>query len=89
MGPSCETENVTYTYNVSYAQRGNADEVQLTAVLNVTVYASKEGNADSDVATIEIPVNLDVGLKGDVNDDGKIDVEDVVGVVNIILDANE
>jgi hypothetical protein len=58
-------------------------------VLNVIVYASKEGYAHSDVATIEIPVNLGVGLKGDVNDDGKIDVEDVVCVVNIILDGNE
>ncbi len=82
---SCETEDVKYTYHVTYdyVNDGNADEVQLAAVCKVTVYASKEGYADSEVATIEIPVNAGGGLRGDLNDDSKVNALDIQEVINI------
>jgi hypothetical protein len=82
---SCETEDVKYTYHVTYdyVNDGNADEVQLTAVCKVTVYASKEGYADSEVATIEITVNAGGGLRGDLNDDSKVNALDIQEVINI------
>ena len=82
---SCETEDVMYTYHVTcdYTQGGSFDEVQLTPVLKVTAYASKENYGDSDVATIEIPIDLKSGLKGDLNDDSKVNALDIQEVINI------
>jgi hypothetical protein len=51
------------------------------------VFASKAGYDDSDTVTQEI--KLFNGLRGDVNEDGVIDVADVVGVVNIILEKGD
>jgi hypothetical protein len=78
----CATEGVTYTYNITNAdiQGGKADEVQLTGVYLVTVYASKEGYDNSSVATFEIPMNL---LKGDLNNDNMINALDIQEVINI------
>ena len=85
---SCETEDVTYTYNITNddVTGGNAAEVQLTGVYKVTVYASKEGYDDSDVATIEIPMNVSGGLRGDLNEDGSVNALDVQEVINIAAD---
>ena len=58
--------------------------VSLTGVYKVSVYAMKTGYEDSDVATAEFTMSGG-GLKGDTNGDGKVDVEDVVETVNIIL----
>ena len=87
----CDTEGVEFVYEIteSVKDSGTGSEVKLgnTTTYRVSVYATKEGYENSEVATKD--VTMSVGLKGDVNDDGKIDVEDVVGVVNIILDGNE
>ncbi len=85
---SCETEDVTYTYNITNdgITGGNAAEVQLTGVYKVTVYASKEGYDDSDEATIEIPMDVSGGLKGDLNEDGSVNALDVQEVINIAAD---
>ncbi len=85
------TNGAEFIYEIteSVKDSGTGSNVKLgnTTTYHVSVYATKEGYENSEVATKDI--TLSVGLKGDVNDDGKIDVEDVVGVVNIILDGNE
>ena len=73
----------SYHVTYDYVNDGNADEVQLAAVCKVTVYASKDGYADSEVATIEIPVNAGGGLRGDLNDDSKVNALDIQEVINI------
>lgn len=67
----CATEGVTYHYMVTNGavaeQIGNDNELSSTYM--VSVYATKEGYYDSEVATKEI--NL-AGLKGDINGDGEV-----------------
>ncbi len=82
---SCETEGVEFVYSITTPantinQTGNNVDMPHTNI--VSVYAKKEGYQNSDVATEDIDV---CGLKGDVNGDGKVDVSDVVGTANIIL----
>ena len=79
---SCDTEGVEYQWEIT--QKGNSSSGSLTGVYRVTVYATKNGYEDSDVATAEFTMSGG-GLKGDTNGDGKVDVEDVVETVNIIL----
>jgi len=67
----CATEGVTFHYSVTNGaaaeQTGNDNE--LSSVYTVTVYATKEGCYDSEVATAEI--NL-AGKKGDINGDNEV-----------------
>lgn len=82
---SCETENVEFVYDISTKASGvekSSDKVELPMTYTVSVYARKDGYADSDIVKQEIDI---YGLKGDVNRDGTVDVEDVVTTVNIIL----
>ena len=83
----CETEDVTFKWK--YAINGsNAESDGDKAILggttncHITVYATKEGYQDSDIA--EMDVELHVGKKGDVNTDGAVDVGDIVTVANIM-----
>ena len=81
----CETEGVVFVYRIATPantinQTGNNVDMPHTNI--VSVYAKKEGYQNSDVATEDIDV---CGLKGDVDGDGKVDVSDVVGTANIIL----
>ena len=48
----------------------------------VSVYASKDGYQDSDTATLVISGS---GLKGDVNNNGGIDIGDAVTIVNFLV----
>ena len=84
---SCETEGVEYQWEIAVGedQKGTSNKVSLTGVYKVTVYATKTGYDDSDVATAEFTMSSGSGIKGDVNGDGKVDVSDVVGTANIIL----
>ena len=83
---SCETKGVEYVSEVTVAdaRKNYSSKVSLTGVYKVSVYAMKSGYEDSDVATAEFTMSGS-GLKGDTNGDGKIDVDDVVQTVNIIL----
>ena len=88
----CETEGVTFNAAYSYnSGSGNVvgNKMILAGATNchVTVYATKEGYQDSDVATTD--VELQVGKRGDVNLDGVVSITDAVTVVNIILNNGE
>ena len=55
----------------------------------VTVYATKDGYENSDVATKDINVGGGTsGLRGDVNEDGEVNVGDMV-VISNIMSGNE
>jgi len=85
----CETEDVEYISQIKAADVIDHydGEIVPTNKYIVTVYATKTGYENSDVVTGEITIGgSGTGIKGDVNEDGAVDVEDVVGVVNIILD---
>ncbi len=85
----CETEGVEYncTITAADAKKLTGKEIDLTMTYKVSVYASKAGYDNSDTVTQEI--KLFNGMRGDVNEDGVIDVADVVGVVNIILEKGD
>ena len=84
---SCETEGVEYVSEVSFVDGKQyfGSKVSLTGVYKVSVYATKTGYDNSDVATAKFTMSSGSGIKGDVNGDGKVDVSDVVGTANIIL----
>lgn len=85
---TCGTEGVTFktTYNiVGSADNVDGDEVILggTATCQVSVYATKDGYEDSDVATADVEISW--GKKGDVTGDGEVNVSDLVTTTNIIM----
>ena len=85
---TCDTEGaecVSYI-TCSDVKKHYGNEIPLTFTYHVSVYATKAGYEDSDVATKDI--ELSVGAVGDVNGDGVIDVSDYIGVANIILTGN-
>ena len=89
---SCETEGVSYKTSCTYSTTNsdvNGDEFVPggTTICHVSVYATKEGFADSNPATAD--VELFVGKNGDTNQDGKVTITDAVTVVNIILNNGE
>lgn len=80
---SCETEGVEYAYEVTNAdvKKGNASKVVLTGMYRVSVYATKEGYEDSDVATLEFTLGSN-GEVCDVNGDGFVNVADIVTIIS-------
>ena len=85
---SCDTEDVEYVSHVEMPTSfdGNSDNVTLPTI-KVTVYATKEGYENSDVATKEINVGGSGGVRGDVNLDGEVGMPDVMFIVNYILNG--
>jgi hypothetical protein len=86
----CETEDVKYVYDINplSSMSGEGTNVSLPAntTYRVTVYSTKEGYENSDVATKEIEVSGgSVGKKGDVNEDGTVNGTDIQEVINIIV----
>ena len=88
----CETEGVEFVSDAFYSKgslTAKNDELILSGITtcHIRVYAKKEGYEDSDIATAD--VELCVGKKGDVNQDGVVSISDAVSVVNIILNNGE
>ena len=81
---SCETAGAVCHYEIKRAGEGNSITLSSTADYVVSVWATKAGYLDSDVATSTITMK-----QGDVNADGKVTITDAVGVVNIILNNGE
>ena len=80
---ACSTEGVSYTYNISATAPSGAGSDVAPSSLTISVYASKPGFEDSDVASEEIDINL--GIRGDLNNDGSVNVADHVMLSNIIM----
>ena len=86
---SCETEEVEYVTKITSADKDkfNTDKINLSGTYNVSVYAKKEYYLDSDVATMEIRLpGIDKSdIFGDLNSDDKVDANDAVKLVDIIM----
>ena len=82
----CETDDVEFVYNVVPApgMSGKGKDVELKPMFTVSVYATKDGYVDSDVATMEISVEGGSGMKGDVNGDGEVGIGDIISITNIM-----
>ena len=83
---SCETPSVSYRWSVSTPNgtSGGGEFVNTYSVrlpVTLSVYATKSGYLNSDVATYVFP-----NLAGDVNNDGVVNVADHVKLSHIILD---
>ena len=81
---SCDTEDVEYHWSITNgtANSGIGNDVDFTQKSTVSVYASKTGYKDSDTATLEI---VGSALKGDVNNNGAVDIGDAVTIVNYLV----
>ena len=79
---TCEEDGVTYHYGITTpaAIQGEGNDVEFIQSCKVSVYASKQGFKDSEIATKNIVIK-----SGDVNLDGKVDVADHVELTNIIM----
>ena len=82
---SCETEGVEFHYTISNtnSSTGVGSSVNFSPTVNISVYASKSGFANSDTSTAEIVVPA--GLRGDLTGDGQVNVADHVELSKIIL----
>ncbi len=80
---SCETEDVEFTYEVTNTdvKKGNGNEVTIGGTYKVSVYATKAGYDDSDVATLEFTLGAG-GKVCDVNKDGAVDVADIATIIS-------
>ena len=81
----CATEGVEFHWTITNGadSSGNGSKVSFTPKTTVSVYVSKDGYKDSDTATLDI--NGSGGLKGDVNNNGGIDIGDAVTIVNYLV----
>ena len=85
---SCETEGVELISEVTVAdaKKYYDSEFTLSQTYKITVYATKAGYENSDVATREIVIeNGQTALFGDLNKDGKVNVADHVKLSDIIM----
>lgn len=85
---SCKTEGVVYHYTITHSdvRNGVSDkDVNLTSTYNITVFASKEGYNDSEVATTTIKASGSSGVFGDLTGDGKVNAADHVKLSQIIM----
>ena len=80
---TCGTKGVSYTYNIAATNPSGAGKNVTPSSLTISVYASKPGFEDSDVASKEIDINL--GIRGDLNNDGSVNVADHVKLSVIIM----
>ena len=80
----CETPDVTYHYTITPPSKtdNTGNDVEVGSSYTVQVYASKDCYLNSDTATQDIDIR---GIKGDVDGDGVVDVNDVQTTINIIL----
>lgn len=86
---TCETQDIEYISSVTLADEHNYydDEIQLSQKYKISVYATKTGYENSDVATREIVIKGDnkAIIVGDVDGDGKVNVADHVKLSDIIM----
>ena len=80
---SSETEGALFHYEITCAdmKSGEASSVSLDQTYQISVYAYKEGYLNSDVTTMDLPLRCN----GDMNNDGKVTITDVVNLIDAIL----
>ena len=80
---SCETEDVEFAYEITNddVKKGYSDKVKIGGTYIVSVYATKTGYDNSDVATKEFTLGTN-GEVCDVNQDGSIDVADIATIID-------
>jgi hypothetical protein len=82
---SCETEGVSFESSITMptsSKSADGTEISLSNKYKVTVCAKKKGHIDSDIAEAEFVGSL---IRGDLNNDGKVDVADHVDLTKIIM----
>ncbi len=89
----CETKDVTFHYKYTYPEgrEGTGNDIGVGQTINLILYATKAGLEDSDKAYYELEISGGgsiVGIKGDVNQDGEVNVGDMV-VISNIMSGNE
>lgn len=87
---ACATEGVEYVTDITCAdiKKHYSSAIDLTGTYTVSVYATKAGYDNSDVATKEIQISGSgegPGKRGDLNNDGEVNAADAVTLVNIIM----
>ena len=82
---TCATEGVEYISEITAPAMTKKydNEISLSSTYTVTVFATKVGYINSDKASIVIQANS--GIKGDLTEDGKVDVADHVELSKIIM----
>ena len=87
----CETKDVTFHYKYTYPEgrEGTGNDVGVGQTINLTLYATKAGLEDSDKAYYELEISGGsiVGIRGDANNDGQVNMPDVMFIVNKILNG--
>ena len=82
---SCATEGVSFVSSITLptsSKSTDGSEINLSHSYKVSVYAQKSGYIDSDSAVVEFKGSL---IRGDLNNDGKVDVTDHVELSKIIM----
>lgn len=85
---SCETEGVRYVYQATPVNTTTYDEEEgllLPSIYRVIFYAAKDGYMNSETVTQEINVK---GIKGDIDDDGNVNISDVTALIDKLLSGN-
>ena len=85
---SCETEGVRYVYQATPVNTTTYDEEEgllLPSIYMVVFYAAKDGYLNSETVTQEIDVR---GIKGDIDEDGKVNISDVTALIDKLLSGN-
>lgn len=87
----CETEDVEFHYGFTNPIFANSvgNNMEIPSSYNLTVYATRTGYENSEVATLEIPVGPgnqgNNSILGDLNGDNVVNAADMVALVNIIM----
>lgn len=82
---TCATADATIVYDIAVAdqQKGEGPALNLKRTYVVKAYAQKVGMKRSDIATYEF--QWASVRKGDVNDDGLVNIADTVSLVDVIM----
>ena len=83
---ACETDDVEYVCKITppSAITYNGNDINIPTKYTITVYATKAGYENSDVATKEIDLGTS-GIRGDLNGDGIVSMPDAMFIVNKML----
>lgn len=86
---TCATEGAVCHWNIASRSSGTGFEVTTNPKVTISVYATKEGYINSSMATMQIAISGNaVGIKGDVDGNGVVNVADHVELSKIIMNQN-